>query len=225
MDVSYPGRFVPKTIHTQVGRFVPSGLDVSYAKFGRFVPKGWTFRTQWFFYFIFCAWFGIFASKSVKFIQPIDCWSIRNPFIFWKDQINYRNNNKNKNKKTSGTNSPALKYESSRLWVRNVQTSGYETCWVRNVQGTKRPAPPERYISSRPCGINKNDNPWFLTVELSVLGKMLFIGHNFWTVRNMMTKLHKYVYLIKTMCCEQDGQLWLSWFMIHLPLIKIVSWP
>ena len=27
MDVSYPGHVVPKTIRTQVGRFVPSGLD------------------------------------------------------------------------------------------------------------------------------------------------------------------------------------------------------
>ena len=26
----------------------------------------------------------------------------------------------------------------------------------------------------------------------------------------MVTKLHKYVYRIKTMCCEQDGQLSLS---------------
>ena len=42
-----------------------------------------------------------------------------------------------------------------------------------------------------------------LTVELSVLskiGKMLFIGHNVWTVRNIVTKFHKYVYLIMTMC-------------------------
>ena len=41
-----PWTFVPKTIRTQAGRFVPSGLDVSYPKSGRFVPKGWTFRTQ-----------------------------------------------------------------------------------------------------------------------------------------------------------------------------------
>ena len=46
MGVSYPGCFVPKTIRIQVGRFVPSGSDVSYPKFGRFVPKGLTFRTQ-----------------------------------------------------------------------------------------------------------------------------------------------------------------------------------
>ena len=46
MDISYPGRFVPKTIRTQVGRFVASGLDVSFLTSGRFVPIGWTFRTQ-----------------------------------------------------------------------------------------------------------------------------------------------------------------------------------
>ena len=49
---------------------------------------------------------------------------------------------------------------------------------------------------------------------------MLIIGQNFWTLRNMVTKLHKYVYLIKTMCFEQDGQLSLSWFMHHLPFYK-----
>ena len=46
-DVSYPGRFVPRTFRTQVGQFVPS-LDVSYPKSGRFVPKDWTIRTQCF---------------------------------------------------------------------------------------------------------------------------------------------------------------------------------
>ena len=38
--------FIPKAIRTQAGRFVSSDLDVSYPKSGRFVPKGWTFRTQ-----------------------------------------------------------------------------------------------------------------------------------------------------------------------------------
>ena len=85
-DTNY-GRFVPKTIHTQVGWFVPSGLDFSYPKFGRFVPIGWTFRIQCFFFFffsflIFCIWFGIFASKIVRFVQPVECWSIRTHFLF-----------------------------------------------------------------------------------------------------------------------------------------------
>ena len=39
-----------------------------------------------------------------------------------------------------GTNRPALGYESCILWIRIVQP-GYKTSWVRNVQGTKRPAP------------------------------------------------------------------------------------
>ena len=96
MDVSYLGRFVPKTIHTQVGRFVPSGLDVSYPKSGKFIPKGWTFRTQgldvsypmagrsypMFVFLIFCIWLGVFASKIVRLIQPIECWSIRTHFLF-----------------------------------------------------------------------------------------------------------------------------------------------
>ena len=84
---------------------------------------------------------------------------------------------------------------------------------------------PERFISSRPCGMNKNNDSLFCTVELSLLGKILFIRHNFWTLRNMVTKLHRYMYLIMTMCCDQDGQLMTSWFINHLPLTKIVPWP
>ena len=38
--------FIYKTIRTQVGRFVRGGLDVSYPKSRRFVPKVSTFRTQ-----------------------------------------------------------------------------------------------------------------------------------------------------------------------------------
>ena len=37
---------------------------------------------------------------------------------------------------------------------------------------------PERFISSRPCGMNKNNNSLFCTVELSLLGKLLFIRHS-----------------------------------------------
>ena len=101
MDVSYPARLVPKTIRTQddsypgwtirtkrFGRFVSKvwtirtqGLDVSYPRAGRFVPKGWTFVLNAFF-LIFCIWFGIFASKIVRFIQPVECWSIRTRFLF-----------------------------------------------------------------------------------------------------------------------------------------------
>ena len=88
MDVSYPGRFVHKTIRTQVGRFVSSGLDVSYPKPGRFVPRSWMFRNQGLdvlypmFLLIFRIWFGIFAFKIVRFIQPIECWSIPTHLVF-----------------------------------------------------------------------------------------------------------------------------------------------
>ena len=85
MDVSYLGCFVPKTIRIQVGRFIPSGLDVSYPKSGRFVPKDWTVRTQGLyvsypvlFFLIFCFWFDVFASKLVSLLSvgrfvPIFC--------------------------------------------------------------------------------------------------------------------------------------------------------
>ena len=83
MDVLYPGHSYPGwTIRTQ--------------RFGRFVPKIWTIRTQglafrtegldvsypmffffFFFFFNFLYLLGIFASKIVRLIQPIECWSIR----------------------------------------------------------------------------------------------------------------------------------------------------
>ena len=31
--------------------------------------------------------------------------------------------------------------------------------------------------------MNKNDNAWIFTGELSLLGKILFIGHNFWALK------------------------------------------
>ena len=80
--LSYTGRFVSKTIRTQVGRFVPSGLDVSYPKPGRFISKDWMFRTQGLdvsypmLFLIFYIWFDIFASKIIRFIYPFECWSI-----------------------------------------------------------------------------------------------------------------------------------------------------
>ena len=88
MDISYPGRFVPKTIRfsgrmirtQRFGRFVPTvwtirtqGLDISYPRAVRFVPNA---------FLIFCIWSGIFASKIVRFIQPIECWLIRTYFLF-----------------------------------------------------------------------------------------------------------------------------------------------
>lgn len=45
IEVPYPDRFVPKTILTKPGRFVPSGLVISYPKSGRFISKGMTFGT------------------------------------------------------------------------------------------------------------------------------------------------------------------------------------
>ena len=48
----------------------------------------------------------------------------------------------------------------------------------------------ERFISSKPCEMNKSDNSRCFTVKLTVLGKILFIGDNLWTLRNMVTKLH-----------------------------------
>ena len=42
-----------------------------------------------------------------------------------------------------------------------------------------------------------------LTFYCWILGKILFICHTFWNLRKMVTKFHKYVYRIKTMCCEQ----------------------
>ena len=83
-DDSYPGW----TIHTQrFGHFVPKvwtirtqGLDISYPRAERFVPKGWTFVPNA--VLIFCIWFGIFASKIVRFIQPIECWWIRTHFFY-----------------------------------------------------------------------------------------------------------------------------------------------
>ena len=71
LDDSYPG----------VWTFRTQSLDDSYPRAGRFVPKGWTFRTQCFF-LIFCIWFGIFASKIVRCIQPVEWWSIRTHFLF-----------------------------------------------------------------------------------------------------------------------------------------------
>ena len=85
MDVSYPGRFVPKMIRTQVGRFAPSDLDVSYPHSGRFVPKGRTFHTQGldgrvkragrfvsnvFFFFFFFFLFLIFSVFDLVFWHP-----------------------------------------------------------------------------------------------------------------------------------------------------------
>ena len=47
-DVSYPGRFVPRLddSYPEVWTFRTQSLDDSYPRAGRFVPKGWTFRTQ-----------------------------------------------------------------------------------------------------------------------------------------------------------------------------------
>ena len=53
----------------------------------RHLAKGWTFRTQelailyaMHFFLNFYIIFGIFASKIVRFIQPMECWSIRTLF-------------------------------------------------------------------------------------------------------------------------------------------------
>ena len=44
MDVSYPGRLVPKTIRTQDDSY--PGWTIRTQRFGRFVSKVWTIRTQ-----------------------------------------------------------------------------------------------------------------------------------------------------------------------------------
>ena len=93
-DVTYPGRFVPKTFRTQVGCFVPRGLNVSYRKSGRFVHKSWSFGTL-------C---GLFHTQVCLFFPALGL------------VVSYLN-----------TYHLFSRIKVSRLWERNVQTSGYET--------------------------------------------------------------------------------------------------
>ena len=85
MDVLYPGRWYPRRFvprlddsYPAVWTFRTQSLDDSYPRAGRFVPNVFFF----FFFLIFWIWVGIFASKIVRFIQPIECWSIRTHFLF-----------------------------------------------------------------------------------------------------------------------------------------------
>ena len=81
LDVSYPRRFVPRLddSYPAVWTFRTQSMDDSYPSAGRFVPKGWTFRTQWFF-FLFSVFDLVFSLKL--FIQPNECWSIRTHVLF-----------------------------------------------------------------------------------------------------------------------------------------------
>ena len=82
------GRYVPWTFRKEddsypvddsyptVWTFRTQSLDDSHTRYRCSVPKGWTVRTPNAFFLIFCIWFGIFAPKIVRFILPVECWSI-----------------------------------------------------------------------------------------------------------------------------------------------------
>ena len=82
LDVSYQRRFVPRLddSYQAVWTFRTQSLDDSYPRAWRCVPKAERFVPSAF--LIFCIWFGVFASKIVRFIQPTECWLIRTHFLF-----------------------------------------------------------------------------------------------------------------------------------------------
>ena len=97
------------------------------------------------------------------------------------------------------------------------------------LQHIARPVESERpmdtCVSSKPCVMNKNGNSWDFNCWIICLDKILFIGHNFWTLKNILTKHHKYLDLIKTMCWEQGWQLLLSVYLssaLHKNRVLIV---
>ena len=70
MDVSYQRRLVP-----MLDVSYPEDWTFRYQSLGRFVPKGWSFRTHIYLFFIFLTWYGRFVPKHVPFIQPYKVWS------------------------------------------------------------------------------------------------------------------------------------------------------
>ena len=82
MDVSYPGCFVPKTIRTQVGRFVTKGwtfrtqgLDVSYPMF--FCLFFFLLLLLFFFFFVFLFVF-LISVFDLVFRITVDLFSLLN---------------------------------------------------------------------------------------------------------------------------------------------------
>ena len=87
MDISYPRRFVPKMIRTQVERFVPSGLGDSYPRAGRFVPNAFFSFLYSICYFriqnckIYSAYWVLVDSYPFAFHFPFLIWSFLPVFI------------------------------------------------------------------------------------------------------------------------------------------------
>ena len=86
------GRFVPWTFRTQ--DFSYPGWTIRTQRFERFEPKVWTIRTQGLddsypkagrfvsSVLNFFSSFGLFVPQIVKFIRPVQGWTIRTHFLF-----------------------------------------------------------------------------------------------------------------------------------------------